>query len=371
LQRVADGKVAQVVKELETQIGKVGTARGTVDYVFLMGADLPKSTNKFYTEAKRFFKTEYPNAIMVEDVRDLQGINEKINSENKPVANLNIVSHAHPDGTLQFSINPSDKTPGRVQFSELKEANQKGSLTQPKPELIGFWTNVLIRGCNLGRNEEMLKETRKAVGGAARVIAPTHEQVYTGGKESMGGPFYEEPGISKLSNEKAFERIKANPEYGFITDWKELHSKLKRFEQSIPEIIYEGPFPAKGKELDLLRSQYGATETKQYSFDKTREDGSKTVFTFNPKDPFKRGKVEIRQETPPDDKTAIERARKTVARPDAYAYKVRRDRSGLKLSIVVDIQRTEWEIWHAEIKKKGEGFRPSLGTKPWFGDTGY
>ena len=197
------------------------------------------------------------------------------------------------------------------------------------------------------------------------------EQVYGGGKESLGGAFYEEPGISKLTDDKAFERIKAKPEYAFITNWKAMRTKLKRFNQSIPEIVYEGKFPAKGSELALLRSEQGAKEAAHFTFGSSRVDGADTVFTFKPDDPYKRGAVEIRQETPPDDKTKIERPRKTVPRPDAYAYKVRRPRSGLTLSVILDIQRTEWEIYHAEIKKQGKGFNPSLGSKPWYGDTEY
>lgn len=369
LQRIAAGQAAQVAKEIETQIGKVDTARGTVDYVFIMGADAPKSNNKFYTEAKKFFKAEYPGAVMIEDMRDLEGINQKINSENKPVANLYIVSHAHPDGTLQFSINPSDKTPGQMQYSELKEANDKHSLTKPNPDLIGFWTNVMIRGCNLGRNQEMLQETKKAFGGDVRVTAPTHEQVYSGGRESMGGAFYEEPGVSKLKDKEAFERIKAKPEYAFITDWDAMRNKLRRFDTSTPEIVYDGPFPEKGKELSLLTSQQGAKTAANYTVGPISVEGTETVFTYVSKDRTKRGDVEIRQETPPDDKAAIELARKTVARPDAFAYKVRRPRSGLTLQVIVDIQRTEWELYHAEMHKKGKPFNPSPESKPWFGDT--
>jgi hypothetical protein len=369
LQRIAGGQAAKVAKEIEAQIGKVDSARGTVDYVFIMGADAPKSNNKFYTEAKKFFKTEYPGAVMIEDVRDLDGINQRINSENKPVANLYIVSHAHPDGTLQFSIDPTDKTPGQVQYSELKEANDKKSLTQPNPDLIGFWTNVMIRGCNLGRSEEMLQETKKAFGGQVRVIAPTHEQVYSGGKESVGGAFYEEPGISKLTDEQAFERIKAKPEYAFITDWKAMRSKLKRFNQSIPEIVYEGKFPAKGKEIELLKAEQGAKTAKNYTAGPSRVVGTDTVFTYISKDSTKWGDVEISIQTPPDDKAAIKLARNTIPRPDAYAYNIRRARNGLNLTVIVDIQRTEWELYHAEMRKQGKGFNPSPGTKPWFGDT--
>lgn len=369
LQRVANGQVADIAKEIKAQIGLIDTSRGTIDYVFIMGSDVPKSNNKFYTEAKRFFKAEHPQAIMIEDVRSLDGINQRINSENRPVANLHIVSHAHPDGTLQFSINEADKTPGQVQYSELKEANDKQSLTQPKQDLVGFWTSVMIHGCNLGRSEEMLVETSKAFGGEVRVIAPTHEQAYGGTKESMAGPYYEEPGISNLSDDQAFNLIKAKPEYSFITDWNAMRSKLNPFKQSIPEIVYEGKFPEKGKELDFLKAERGAITAKNYNFDSMHVEGKDTVFTFVAKDPTKMGNTIIIMETPPDDKTAIQKARDTVARPDSYAYKVRRVRHGLNLSVTVDIQRSEWVLYHAEMHKQGKGFNPSPGTKPWYADT--
>jgi Domain of unknown function (DUF4157) len=369
LQRIANGQGAQVVKEIEAQIGKIDTARGAVDYVFIMGADAPKSNNKFYAHAKQFFKAEFPTATMFEDVRDLEGINQQINAENKPVANLYIVSHAHPDGTMQFSLNQADQTPGQVQFSELKEANENQSLTQPKPDLVGFWTNVMIRGCNLGRSEAMLEQTKEAFGGEVRVIAPTHEQVYSGGKESMGGAFYEEPGISKLSDDEAFKRIKAKPEYAFITDWDAMRKKLKRINTNDAEIVYEGEFPAKGKEMALLKSQQGAKTAANFTFGSSRIEGDQTLFTYTSKQPTKFGDIEIAQDTPPTDKEAIEDARNKVARPDAYAYKVRRVQSGVNLKVIVDIQQTEWVLYHAEMHKQGKGFNPSTGTKPWYADT--
>jgi hypothetical protein len=370
LTRLAQGQTAAVVKEIAAQIGKVDSARGGIDYVFIMGADAPKSNNKFYTEAVIYFKKEHPGATMIEDVRDLEGINQRINSEGKPVADLIIVSHAHPDGTLQFSLNPADKTPRQVQYSELKEANEKHSLTQPKSDLVGFWTNVSIRGCNLGRSTEMLDELRTAFGSEARVIAPTHEQRFGGGTQSLAGPYYEEPGISKLSNDEAFKRIKAKPEYAFITDWASMRSKLERTTEDTVEHVYpEQPFPEKGKETALLASQQGKAVAARFTFGSSHIEGDKTVFVFAPKNEFKDGEIAIGVDTPPDDKTAIQMARATVARPDTYLFTVRPKRTGLKLDVGVAIQKTMWELHHADIHKQGKGFNPREGTPTWFGDT--
>ncbi|MES2741986.1 MAG: DUF4157 domain-containing protein [Pseudomonadota bacterium] len=371
LARVAKGEAAKVANEIAAQIGKVDTARGTVDYLFIMGADQPKTKNPFYGYAKKFFRTEFPGAILIEDVRDLSGINERINDGGKPVANLHIVSHAHPDGTLQFSLDRGDATPGQVQYSELTEANAAGALTQPKPDLLGFWTNVMIHGCNLGRNAAMLDEVKTTFGGQGRVMAPTHEQVYSASGEAMGGPFYEEPGKSALSDAQALKRIKAKPEYAFITDWTAMEGKLRRFTTSDKEIVYSGDFPEPGKEVAFLLAQPAGKKAQGFTFDSSVVEGEHTAFTYRSPDRFKQGDITITAVTPPSDADAIVQARAKVARPNAFAYRVSRPRQGFKLDVTVHIERTEWELYHAEMKKAGKGFNPSMGTPPWFGDTGY
>lgn len=372
LQRLAAGKAADVVKEIEAQIGTVGTARGTVDLVFIMGADAPKSGNRFYAEAVAYFKAQHAGATMFEDVRDLDGINQRINSTGQPVANLIIVSHAHPDGTLQFSLDPADKTPGQVQFSELKEANAAGSLTQPDPKLVGFWTNVSIRGCNLGRSPDTMSELKTAFGGDVRVIAPTHAQRFGGGTQSIAGPFYEEKGASKLKDDAAFELIKKKPEYAFITDWDRMRPTLtRRNVGGKPATYYDEAFPAAGKEMDFLIDRKGKAFAQDFTFGGSRVEGDKTVFEYRAKDPTKIGNVEIAAETPPTDAQAEAFARAQTADPDTYAYEVKRTRTGVKLKVEVTARKTEWELYHSEIKKKGKGFNPREGSRPWFGDTGW
>lgn len=370
LQRLADGKLTQVVKEIEAQIGTVDTQRGTSDLVFIMGADVPKSANQFYTEAIGYFKAEFPKATMFQNVRDLDGINRSINANGKPVANLIIVSHAHPDGTLQFSLDPSDKTPGQVQYTELKEANDAQSLTQPDPKFVGFWTNVSIRGCNLGRSPDTMRELKKAFGGKARVLAPTHAQRFGGGTQSIAGPFYEESGISTLKDDAAFELIKKKPEYAFITDWTRMRPTLKRTNQNKTATFYDESFPESGKEIDLLVERKGAAFAKGFTFAQSSVSGSMTTFEYTAKDP-KKPPVLIDTETPPTDAQAEAFARVQTPDPDTYKFVVRRSRSGVKLKVEVSVQKTQWELYHSEIKKKGKGFNPRQGSKPWFGDTGW
>jgi Domain of unknown function (DUF4157) len=372
LQRLANGQVAQIVQEIAAQIGRIGKTRGTIDYVFIMGEDKKGTKNPFYAEAKKFFEAEYSSAVMIEDVRDLDGINQRINNLKKPVANLYIVSHANADGTVQFSLNPQDKSPGQMQYDELKKANASNALTKPQANLIGFWTNIVIRGCNLGRSDLMLDETKKAFGGSARVMAPTHEQMYGAGKESMAGPFYEELGKSKLSNDEAFAKIKAKPEYAFITkaDWRAMRGTLKRIDDSMALFTGTYEFPKKGNEMKLLFKSMGL-EAKKYKVKTIEVQGKNTIFHYVSKNPEDNSWQEITAETPPDDKAAIALATVDISRPNAYKYKISRTYTGdgLTLKIVVTSQRTEWVLYHSQIKKQRKGFNPSQGKAPWYGDT--
>ena len=371
LRQVANGQLSRVIKEIGSQIERISSARDTVDYVFIMGTDKPKTGNPFYREAKKYFRAEYAQATMVESVRDLSGINSYINAQGKPVGTLIIVSHAHEDGTLQFSLDANDKSPGQLDYAELKKANNEQSVTTPKPELVGFWTNVLIRGCNLGRSEAMLQETRRAFGGHARVMAPTHAQGFANGKEFMGDPYYEEPGVSKLSNDEAFARIKAKPEYSFITDWKKLRSKLKRTVNSRNETVYDGLYPQPGQEMAFLRAQQdvSAARAKRYTFGSQEETNDGTVFKYLPKNAAKDPPLLVTADTPPNNRTAIKQVREYEARPDAYAYDVKIVHKGLNHKVIVTLKRTEWVLHHTQIQKNGKGFDPTPGTKPWYGDT--
>ena len=138
-----------------------------------------------------------------------------------------------------------------------------------------------------------------------------------------------------------------------------MRDKLRRVNQSIPEIVYEAQFPTNGQEIAFLKAAKDAKMVRNYTVGPSRVEGVNTIFSYIPKDPTKLGPVELSIETPPTDNAAIQSARNTVAGPDAYAYKVRRTRSGLTLSVIVDIQRTIWELHHAEIRKQGKGFNPS------------
>jgi hypothetical protein len=378
VQRVASGKLAEVATDVENALktlGKEVPPHGSVDYVFLMGQD----TSGFYTEAEGYFTQALPNATMIKDVRTLAGITERVHAGGKPVANLYIVSHAHESGVLQFSLDDLDKTPGQLQYDELTDANQNGRLADVNPKLIGAWTKIQIKGCAVGRSELTLKALRGALGGRASLTAPTHAQSYghgssTGGKyyEGLAGPYLEEKGVSKLTLDEAFKKIKARPEYSFITDWKQLRSGLRRFDVNESENVYSGEVPEdkQSSALAMLRKLAPATAKEPWEYKGRKVKGAKWVFLYATK-PDAQGSsktTEIEAEIPPTDAEAVAVAAAKSGRPDITEFAVRRVRKGLQLDVFVDAKRTSFEFYHRLIKQDGKPFDPPAPTKPWYGE---
>jgi hypothetical protein len=153
------------------------------DYVFIMGADAsPK--NPFFKNAERYYRAHLPNAVFNTSQRSLEGLlNFLATRVHTPIANLYIVSHGSEDGTLSFSLEPNAKpNEGRLTVQQLRAAlhpltgtSRLASVTDAVDEN----TRIHIKGCNIGRTQEMVELLSEAFGGAGTVTAPTHEQDFT------------------------------------------------------------------------------------------------------------------------------------------------------------------------------------------------
>jgi hypothetical protein len=165
-----------------------------VDLVFLMGDE---SSDVFFANARTFFQAQ--GTIVVAE--SLAAIMAEIGKSKNPIGKLIIVSHAHESGSLQFKIDANDPN-NLLDFDELKKANADGTVASVDATKVDKDTQIIIRGCNIGRSKLMLNELDKAYGGAAKVSAPTHEhgyRPYASGAitEKMSGYFVEEKGIPK------------------------------------------------------------------------------------------------------------------------------------------------------------------------------
>lgn len=151
------------------------------DYVFIMGTDKKKSTNKFYLSARKHFSAKLPAAQIIDSERSLAGVFamlRTITSASAPAGNIYVVSHANQDGTLPFPIEDGD-TEAETTYSGLRDALKTRSQVFRLTGGVDAKTTIHIRGCNIGRNEGMLNALDEAFGGDVTVTAPTHRQMYT------------------------------------------------------------------------------------------------------------------------------------------------------------------------------------------------
>jgi Domain of unknown function (DUF4157) len=136
----------------------------------------------FFISAFRFFHSRFPNAVLVSNIRNLHDLLEHINTHfSQPLANIFIITHANEDGTVSFGFDKSDRDK-HTDVRELKKALHPtggGSSSLPSVgKLIDANTRIQIKGCDLGRTNEMLELIDEVFGGQGQVTAPTHEQGY-------------------------------------------------------------------------------------------------------------------------------------------------------------------------------------------------
>ena len=151
------------------------------DFVFIMGADAAKSGNPFYKSAVRYYRAHLPGATFVLEIRNLADLLTYVSNVTGPIGNIYIVTHANEDGTVSFGLDAADKD-NRLSVVELRDALHPrgggGSGMAKVTKQIDSKTRIHIKGCDLGRTQEMVELLDEAFGGEGTVTAPTHEQVF-------------------------------------------------------------------------------------------------------------------------------------------------------------------------------------------------
>lgn len=150
---------------------------------FLMGADPPGATNRFYTSAENFF-TLHPEGPLVTHLRSLAEVRDHLAGNRpgngRPWGEVNLVSHADELGGMQFPVVGGGRD---VSLFSLREAIDEGQL-DPLPDAVLDARSVIrIRGCAAGRSQAVLTRLSEALGGAGDrrrpvVRAPRHLQAY-------------------------------------------------------------------------------------------------------------------------------------------------------------------------------------------------
>ena len=155
-----------------------------LDYVFIVGP----TTDPFYAAAAHFYRSRHPHAVLVLSENSLTGIlNYLASYVTAPAANIYIVSHGNEDGTLSFALAPGDvDSRGRpdthIEVRELRArlhpAGGGASGLAAVGPAVDANTRIHIKGCDIGRTQEMVELLDEAFGGAGTVTAPSHEQVF-------------------------------------------------------------------------------------------------------------------------------------------------------------------------------------------------
>jgi hypothetical protein len=167
------------------------------DYAFVMGAaESRRARNQFYRQAGNFYEGRVGRAH-VEHANSLEEILDWIRRRARgfrrrdqpvpPLGTIYIVSHANRSGFLSFRM--TRRGPAGFFGFELAQAvsaagydrgNGRPERLEPlgPDEGVDSWTRVFIRGCDVGRDTEMLNAIRTAFGGDVLVHAPKEAQYY-------------------------------------------------------------------------------------------------------------------------------------------------------------------------------------------------
>jgi hypothetical protein len=383
------------------------TAAPRVNYVFLMG-----SGDTFYTAAKAFLEPKYGAKAMVQ-ASTLAGILEHVKTEGKPVGELLIVSHANEEGNLGFSLDAADaaadakKADGkpRVQFDELKKANEEGRMPGTEVtgadgtttvKLIDAQTKVIIKGCNIGRSKLMLNELDKAFGGDTTVTAPTHAQEYRTGPlaENLGDYFWESPGIAAgkglahagvggvpdpagaaETTDQIINHMKGK--YPFVQDkqWPGIQKQLKKKEENYEFKGWEyDPDPDKVFVLAGLDKQWkGAKVTKQ-----RKEKGEQYEYTFHGESETDIYDEVIELPKPVPRAELIKMAETFISRPDAYGWGIIDTPvvpPGGSVALprpVLRVQRTQWTAKGSTLEAgAGNAYHPADSDPAYYQSSDY
>jgi hypothetical protein len=145
------------------------------EIVFILGAG-----DAFYESAIEFF--QLTGARIVRDPRSLTEVRDWL-AANPPASGLpwgdvSIVVHANLEGGMQTTVTPGG---ARVTPRSLRQAIEDREFQSLPNEVVDDATRLRIRGCALGRNQEILVLLRSAFGGneeSPAVYAPVHLQNY-------------------------------------------------------------------------------------------------------------------------------------------------------------------------------------------------
>jgi hypothetical protein len=141
---------------------------------FIMGEDGetagPATKNRYYTQAKQYYQLnpEARTERLITNLRSLQAVRDYLESNppanGQPWGRINMVVHSNEWTGMEAPVLPDGK---RTDVKKLRAAMESGAFPPLVNELIDSETEMMIFGCALGRDRELLETLSEAFGGEA------------------------------------------------------------------------------------------------------------------------------------------------------------------------------------------------------------
>jgi len=161
------------------------------DYGFVPGG------TAFDNLARRYLSQRPSSAVVATPAATIESfVNELKTSTSvqRPVGNLGIGCHGHPQGVLQISLDSGSGT--FAYFADVDKAVTSGTITisssvlDPRPVVGGSPVPAKFRifGCSIGAAIPYLVRLKAALGGAVKIVATPHEELMQGTLIINGAP---------------------------------------------------------------------------------------------------------------------------------------------------------------------------------------
>lgn len=162
---------------------------------FIMGMD-HNSDNPYYREAEKYYKTNPKNRTeyIITSCRSLVDVRnylaDNAPSNGLPWGRINLVSHGNRWQGLGV---PVTSGPGRSTPEGIKQAVNKGLLTEIDDRFLDDKSEIFIHGCGIGNNTDLLKILAGAFGGSGeqpRIIASRLFEIYSSDNDGVSNRFF-------------------------------------------------------------------------------------------------------------------------------------------------------------------------------------
>ena len=190
---------------------------------------------------------------------------------------INIVSHG-TEWEWSIRAHPSSPAGQQLRHADVAALQSHDDIVIPGEDVIDSNTVLVLRGCHLGNNQELMDEVRTLFGGRCKVLAPRYYQFYEwrGNRQRelfREGLYYWQTGNSMPGQAEIYERLRA--EYGeneisnedlhaLVADISERHVSNQQIEF---EYTYLGGEPPASHDVRMgdLRGVWEITEDNQYT----------------------------------------------------------------------------------------------------------